>query len=254
MSLRSTGNWSRFRFQKAARKTAQFPFSKWPPATGSPAKCRACNGATAGGSLAWNADGSGFWYTRYPHEGERPPADLEFFQQVYFHRLGTPSAQDEYAVGKQFPRIAEIALESSRDGKYVLARVANGDGGDFLDYMLLPDGIWHQITRFADRTSQVAFGRDGTLYLLSRKDAPMGKITRARAAFVHDVRGENAADGDALLDRGFPARRIAYLCELHGGGPSKLFDVEPGKPTRPSISRRYRRCGNWWRARRSVVV
>ena len=99
------------------------------------------NGATAGGSLAWNADGSGFWYTRYPHEGERPPADLEFFQQVYFHRLGTASAQDEYAVGKQFPRIAEIALESSRDGKYVLARVANGDGGDFCTICSCPTDI-----------------------------------------------------------------------------------------------------------------
>src|ERR1017187_7152994 len=28
------------------------------------------NGATAGGSVAWNADSSGFWYTRYPRDGE----------------------------------------------------------------------------------------------------------------------------------------------------------------------------------------
>ncbi|MBI5266728.1 MAG: S9 family peptidase, partial [candidate division Zixibacteria bacterium] len=43
------------------------------------------NGPTAGGGLAWNADGSGFHYTRYPHKGERPDADLAFYQQVYFH-------------------------------------------------------------------------------------------------------------------------------------------------------------------------
>src|ERR1044071_1831782 len=104
------------------------------------------NGGTAGGSMAWNADGTGFWYTRYPHEGERPAEDRAFFQQVYFHRLNAPAAQDEYAVGKQFPRIAEVALRSSGDGKYVLARVANGDGGDFLHFMLLLDGQWHQIT------------------------------------------------------------------------------------------------------------
>ena len=30
---------------------------------------------TAGGSVAWAADGSGVFYTRYPHKGERPPAD-----------------------------------------------------------------------------------------------------------------------------------------------------------------------------------
>ena len=45
------------------------------------------NGATAGGSVAWNRDVSGFWYTRYPRAGERPAADLNFYQQVYFHRL-----------------------------------------------------------------------------------------------------------------------------------------------------------------------
>ncbi|MCX5732656.1 MAG: S9 family peptidase, partial [Deltaproteobacteria bacterium] len=39
---------------------------------------RRVHGGTAGGSLAWNRDGSGFWYTRYPREGERPAADLAF--------------------------------------------------------------------------------------------------------------------------------------------------------------------------------
>ena len=72
------------------------------------------NGGTAGGSLAWNADGSGFYYTRYPRAGERPEADLHFFQQVYFHRLGTDTKQDAYSLGKDFPRIAEIQLRCFR--------------------------------------------------------------------------------------------------------------------------------------------
>src|SRR6185369_15800880 len=105
------------------------------------------NGATAGGSVAWNGDGSGFWYTRYPRAGERPAADLDFFQQVYFHQVGTPTGQDSYAIGKEFPRIAEILLESSDDGRHVLARMANGDGGDFAHYLRTPAGQWTQITR-----------------------------------------------------------------------------------------------------------
>ena len=54
------------------------------------------NYPTAGGSVAWNADGSGFYYTHYPREQERPPEDLNFFQQVYFHRLGTSTESDAY--------------------------------------------------------------------------------------------------------------------------------------------------------------
>ena len=72
---------------------------------------------TAGGSAAWNADGTGVYYTRFPRKGERPDADLNFYQQIYFHKLGTPDASDSYSIGKDFPRIAEIALEASRDGK-----------------------------------------------------------------------------------------------------------------------------------------
>ena len=46
------------------------------------------NYGTAGGSLAWDARGEGFYYTRYPRQGERPEADLDFYLQVYYHRLG----------------------------------------------------------------------------------------------------------------------------------------------------------------------
>ncbi len=134
------------------------------------------NGGTAGGSLAWNQDGSGFWYTRYPRAGERPPADLDFFQQVYFHKLGADTSADTYAIGKDFPRIAEIALTSSEDGRYVLAQMANGDGGDFAHYLLTPSGQWTQIATYTDEVPQVAFGPGGQLYMLTRRNAPLGRI------------------------------------------------------------------------------
>src|SRR5213593_4279824 len=129
---------------------------------------------TAGGSAAWNADGSGIYYTRFPRKGQRPETDLNFYQQVYFHKLGTADTEDTYSIGKDFPRIAEIALEASRDGKYILATVANGDGGDFAHYLLGPDGKWKQITQFSDQVKAASLGRDNALYLLSRASAPRG--------------------------------------------------------------------------------
>ncbi len=98
------------------------------------------NGGTAGGDLAWDEDSRGFFYTRYPRGGERPAADLDFYLQVYHHRIGTPTAQDRYEIGRDFPRIAEIGLERSRDGRRILATVANGDGGDYAHYLRGPDG------------------------------------------------------------------------------------------------------------------
>src|SRR5262249_23256042 len=55
---------------------------------------------TAGGDLAWTPDGKGFYYTRYPRGNERPAEDADFYQQVFFHQLGTPTEKDRYELGK----------------------------------------------------------------------------------------------------------------------------------------------------------
>jgi prolyl oligopeptidase len=135
------------------------------------------NGGTAGGSVAWNANGTGFFYTRYPREGERPPIDIDFYQQIYFHRLGTKTSDDAYAVGKDFPRIAEISLASSNDGRFTLARVANGDGGEFAFYVRGPDGVWTQVSQFADKAIDAGFGPDNSLYFVSIA-VPRGQVLR----------------------------------------------------------------------------
>jgi prolyl oligopeptidase len=133
---------------------------------------------TGGGSVAWTSDGTGILYTRYPHPGERSEPDANFYQQVWFHRLGTPISDDRLEIGNDFPRIAEIELESSEDGHWILASVANGDGGDFAHYLRDDSAHWRQITRFEDGIKAASFGRDSALYLLSRKDAPRGKLLR----------------------------------------------------------------------------
>jgi len=190
------------------------------------------NGATAGGSVAWNSDATGFWYTRYPHPGERAEADLDFYQQIYFHRLGTPASDDQYAFGKEFPRIAEVALQTSDDGKFVLARVANGDGGDFLHYMMNPDGRWHQITRLSDQVSKAAFAPDGSLYVLSHKDAPMGKILQLPGP-NHSLGNAKTVvtPGRSSIDGFLPVGTHLYVRYM-AGGPSKLVDKESAKPER----------------------
>jgi prolyl oligopeptidase len=182
---------------------------------------------TAGGSAAWNADGTGVYYTRFPRKGERPDADLNFYQQVYFHKLGTPDTDDTYSIGKDFPRIAEITLQASRDGKSILATVANGDGGEFAHYLLGPDGKWKQITQFSDQIKLARLGRDNALYLLSRAGAPRGKILRLPLD-VPELKNaaEIVAAGEAVIEQIVPTSDALYVGDLLGG-PSQIrrFDL-----------------------------
>src|SRR5205823_3276 len=183
---------------------------------------------TAGGSAAWNGDGSGIYYTRFPRKGERPEADLNFYQQIYFHKLGTPDTGDTYSIGADFPRIAEITLEASPNGKYILATVANGDGGDFAHYLLGPDGTWKQITQFSDQVKSARLGRDNkAIYLLSRKDAPHGKILRLPLDKPDLAAAEIiVAPGEPVIQVIEPAADALYVADLLGG-PSELrkFDL-----------------------------
>lgn len=179
------------------------------------------NGGTAGGSVAWNADGSGFWYTRYPHEGERPKEDLAFYQQVWFHKLGTPLTEDRYELGKDFPKIAETVLETSRDGRYVLATVANGDGGD-AEHFLHGDNGWQQITAFADGIRSAEFGFDDNIYLLSRKNAPMGAILRVPRGTPALTSAQTIVPASGTSIEWFvPAPHHLYVNYI-AGGPSEL--------------------------------
>ncbi len=176
---------------------------------------------TGGGSVAWNADGSGFHYTRYPQPGEREEADLAFYQQVWFHRLGTSNAADEYAIGQDFPRIAEIELERSDDGQWLLAMVANGDGGEYAHYLLGPDGSWTQVTHFEDQCSDAALTGDA-LFLLSRRDAPRGKLLHIALDDPALERAETVVgQGEAAIQRFLPTDTQLYVVELLGG-PSQI--------------------------------
>ena len=113
--MTASASWSRCR--PMAARSAPRTSTMWRRASGCATSFRVVQYPTAGGSVEWAPDNSGFYYTRYPREGERPAADRAFLPDVWFHQLGTPVSADRYVIGRDFPRIAEIGLEGSRDGR-----------------------------------------------------------------------------------------------------------------------------------------
>ena len=180
---------------------------------------------TGGGSVAWNADASGFWYTRYPREGERAPEDLCFYQQVYFHRLGDDPEHDRYVMGRELPRIAEIRLDTRLGVAHTLVTVANGDGGEYAHWLVPHDGgagAPVQVTRFEDEVTDALFGGDGDLLLVSRKGAPRGRILRVPLA--HPVLAEAlpaVAECEASIDQVAASDSRLHVAYVDGG-PSRL--------------------------------
>ena len=195
------------------------------------------HGGTAGGSLSWAADGAGFFYSRYPRPGERPAADLDFFTQVYFHKLGTPSKEDRYEIGKEFPRIAEIKLATAKSG-HALVTMQHGDGGEFELYLRSPGGTWTQISRVSDRVVAGVFGPKEDLFLVSRSGAPRGQVLRLplatptlSAAKSIIAEGPDTIVSDFGHHDSIAATDTLLYIEYQLGGPSEIrvFD-QAGRP------------------------
>ena len=194
------------------------------------------NGGTAGGSMAWRGDSTGFWYTRHPAPGERRDEDGEFFEEVWFHEIdGTTDRQDLAGVFAD-DRIVENFLASSPDGRWVLDRAQKGDGGEWQLFVRPQDGgDWWVLADIPDKVVDAAFGPDA-IFLLSSKDAPHGQILRlpmapgatVADAAVHVPHSALTIEGLAVTDG-----RL-WVLDMDGGTSGLRAFSHDGEPL-PSV-------------------
>jgi len=202
------------------------------------------NGPTAGGDLAWDADSAGFYYTRYPRDGEKSPGDQNFYQQLWHRRLGTPLAQDHYEIGELFDRIAEIRVWVHEPSGKVLATVQYGDSGRFQHYLRETSGIWQRISDYDDQLVQAAFIDADSLLALSRKSAPRGTFLRLDISKLPAVsssmvipQGDSAFASDFYSDPTFVVHNGRVYAKTLLGGPEevRVFNLRGQPQTGPSM-------------------
>ena len=212
-----------------SRKVEMCMFTKWRREKETGAPIPRVNGGTAGGSVA-ECRLHGFYY---PLSESRRASTGGFgllSTDQYFHRLGADPKQDQYSIGKEFPRIAEIQLLASGDGRHILASMANGDGrrvralsaGPFRT--VAPDRRG-SLTKSAPRNSPQT-----EICICCRTSPRPGKDfeSLARKPLVSDaqivVRSRNTIAGFV------PAANVLYI-EDQTGSPSQIrvFD-KAGKP------------------------
>ncbi len=80
------------------------------------APCRAAD-------LAWLPDNSGFYYTRYPREGEVPAEEAQYHRAIYFHALGADPAAD-LLIFKPEAKEHWPGVHLSPDGRWLVVTVA----------------------------------------------------------------------------------------------------------------------------------
>ena len=120
-------------------------------------------------SVAWEPDGSGFFYTRYP-EGD------EYHRTVHHHTLGQPPADDpivwaEHSTPQVWPEI-----ELSPDGRYLLVDAIIGWSRSDQHLLDRSTGQWHTLIADVDATSHLVFASERRLIGATTLAAPRGRI------------------------------------------------------------------------------
>ncbi|MGU3494205.1 prolyl oligopeptidase family serine peptidase [Xanthobacteraceae bacterium A53D] len=130
-------------------------------------------------SIFWTKDGSGFFYSRFPE-----PAAGGTFQAgvsghaVYFHRLGTPQADDRLIhATPDHPHLLNMA-NLTRDGRYAAIVSTPGAGHNALAVVDLSQADWTARSIVADFDNAWALlgNLDTTLVLYTDRGAERGKI------------------------------------------------------------------------------
>jgi prolyl oligopeptidase len=143
-------------------------------------------------SVAWLADGSGFYYTRLP-------PDDRYNQRVRFHRLGDDPAADPVLFGEGHPPTELYDLSLSSDGRQLLIDVHQGWAKAVL-FVRDEDGTERSTgeEREAIFRGKVAGGR---LFVLTNWEAPNWRVLELDPATldVETARTVIAERDDAIL-------------------------------------------------------
>ncbi len=133
---------------------------------------------------SWTKDGAGFFYSRYPEPTDKALTDVNRFQRLYYHRLGTDQAQDVLVYERPDQPDWGMNAEVTDDGRYAVLTVWLGtDRRNRVYYRDLKDPRHPRITGdvvrlLDDFDASYAFvGNDGPVfYFLTDLDAPRKRV------------------------------------------------------------------------------
>lgn len=87
-------------------------------------------------TMAWAADSSGFYYSRFPatEEGDEFQS-LNKNQKIYFHAVDTPQTQDKLVYARADKPEWLLIPGISDDGRYLIINAQTGSGGNQIAYL-----------------------------------------------------------------------------------------------------------------------
>jgi prolyl oligopeptidase len=151
-------------------------------------------------SIAWEPDGSGFFYTRYP-EGD------EYNRTVHVHRVGTDWRDDPVVWDERPDPQAWPDVTLTRDGRWLVVHVEVGYRRVDVHVLDRESGAWTTVIGGVDARTRFVESSDGrSLVGITDLNAPRGRVVRVTLTAAALADGTDAwqtivVEGDSVLSQ-----------------------------------------------------
>jgi prolyl oligopeptidase len=129
---------------------------------------------------AWTHDSQGFYYSRYdePREG-RQLEDANFYQKLYYHRLGTPQSADELVHQRPDQKEMGFIANVTEDGRYLLIHAWRGtetENGIFYKDLQQPGSKVTELLGSFDAAYHFIGNEGSVFWFQTDLKAPKGRV------------------------------------------------------------------------------
>ncbi|MFO0973997.1 MAG: prolyl oligopeptidase family serine peptidase [Phycisphaerae bacterium] len=185
---------------------------------------------------SWKKDGSGFFYSRYDEPKGKKMEDANYFQKLYFHKLGAPQSDDALVYHRPDQKEWGFGGAVTEDGRYLIISITKGTERKNLIYfqdLAAADG--KTVELLTEWEAEYDFiGNDGPVFWFRTDlDAPRGRVVaidtrKPGKASWHELipQSKDTLQGVNLVNDTFIAD---YLSDAHS--KVSMFDLS-GKHVR----------------------
>lgn len=129
---------------------------------------------------SWTLDHQGFFYSRYDEPNANTQfEDINYYQKLYYHRLGTPQSDDELIYERPDQKEWMFGSDVTEDGKYLIIYVSQGSDPRNLIFwkdLTQPDAEIVELISTFDARFDVIDNDGSTFWFLTDLDAPKGRV------------------------------------------------------------------------------
>ena len=129
---------------------------------------------------AWTRDGKGFFYSRYDEPKEATKlADVNYFQKLYYHKLGTPQDADVLVYDRPDEKEWGFGAATTDDGRYLIVTATKGTAHKYRVFykdLTKPDAKVQPLIDNFDAAYEFVDNVGPVFYFVTDRNAPRQRI------------------------------------------------------------------------------